>query len=92
MTILLSVIMKIMATRVVNATEFKAKCLAFLDDIEQRGEPITITRRGLPVAVLGPAKMSAWKSPRNRWAGKARIVGDIVNTDTSGLWEVLSQE
>src|SRR5262249_30169360 len=37
-----------------SATEFKAKSLAFLDEIEQRGEPITITRRGLPVAVLGP--------------------------------------
>ena len=75
-----------------SATEFKAKCLAFLDDLEQRGESITITRRGLPVAVLGPAKKSAWKSPKNSWAGKARIVGDIVNADTSGLWEVLRQE
>ncbi len=81
-----------MRTRVVNATEFKAKCLAFLDELEQRGEPITITRRGLPVAVLGPAKKSAWKSPRDSWAGKARIVGDIVNADNSGLWEVLRRE
>jgi prevent-host-death family protein len=78
-----------MRTTVVSATDFKAKCLAFLDEIEQRGEPITITRRGLPVAVLGPAKKSAWKSPKNSWAGRARIVGDIVNADTSGLWEVL---
>ena len=81
-----------MRTRVVSATEFKAKCLAILDEIEQRGEPITITRRGLPVAVLGPAKKSAWKSPKNSWAGKARIVGDIVNADTSGLWEVLRRD
>ena len=81
-----------MKTRVVNATEFKAKCLAFLDDIQQRGEPITITRRGLPVAGLGPSKRRAWKSPRDSWAAKARIVGDIVNTDTSGLWEVLRQK
>ena len=75
-----------------SATEFKAKCLAFLDELEQRGEPITITRRGLPVAVLGPAKKGSWKSPKNSWARKARIVGDIVNADTSGLWEVLRQE
>jgi prevent-host-death family protein len=81
-----------MKTRVVSATEFKAKCLAFLLEIEQRAEPITITRRGVPVAVLGPLKKSAWKSSKNSWAGKARIVGDIVNADTSDLWEVLRQE
>jgi hypothetical protein len=44
------------------------------------------------VAILGPVKKSAWKSPRDSWAGKARIVGDIMNADTSGLWEVLRQK
>lgn len=81
-----------MKNRVVSATEFKAKCLACLDEIEQRGGPITITRRGRPVAVLGPANTSSWKSPRNSWAGKARIVGDIASTDTSGLWEVIRRK
>ena len=80
-----------MNTQIVSATEFKAKCLALLDEIEQRGGPITITRRGLPVAVLGPVKKGAWKSPRNSWAGKAAIAGDIVNTDP-GLWEVTGPE
>ena len=75
-----------------SATEFKAKCLAYLDEIEQHGGPITITRRGRPVAVLGRAKRTAWKSPRNSWAGKVRIVGDIVNADTSSLWEVVSDD
>ena len=79
-----------MKTHTVSATEFKAKCLAYLDEIEQHGGPITITRRGRPVAVLGRAKRTAWKSPRNRWAGKVEIVGDIVNLDTSGLWECVS--
>jgi len=78
-----------MKERVVNATELKAKCLALLNEIEQRGEPITVTRRGRAVAVLTPAKRTAWKSPRNSWAGKARIAGDIVNTDTSGLWDAM---
>jgi len=77
-----------MKDRVVSATEFKAKCLSILDEIEQHGGPITITRRGKPVAVLGPAKKKAWKSPANKLAGKARIVGDIVNADTSALWEI----
>ncbi len=79
-----------MKTHTVSATEFKAKCLAYLDEIEQHGGPITITRRGRPVAVLGRAKRTAWKSPCNSWAGKVEIVGDIVNLDTSGLWECVS--
>lgn len=73
--------------RVVSATEFKAKCHSLLDEIEQSGVAITVTRRGRPVAVLGPAPKAAWKSPRNSWAGRAEIVGDIVNTDMSDLWE-----
>ena len=77
-----------MKERVLSASEFKAKCLACLGEIEKFGEPITITRRGRPVAVLGPAKRTVLKSPRNSLAQKGKIVGDIVNTDTSGLWEV----
>jgi len=73
--------------RVLSASEFKAKCLACLGEIEQHGEAITITRRGRAVAVLGPVKRSVWKSPRNSWASKGRILGDIVNGDTSILWE-----
>ena len=46
--------------RVVGATEFKAKCLALLDEVEERGETLTITRRGKPIAVLSPAKPKAW--------------------------------
>ena len=67
----MTAIINAMKDRVVSATEFKAKCLAYLDQIEESGGPITITRRGKPVAVLGPVKKKAWKSPANRLAGKA---------------------
>lgn len=77
-----------MKERVLSASEFKAKCLACLGEIERFGEPITITRRGRPVAVLGPAKRSIHKSPRDSWARKGSILGDIVNADTSALWAV----
>ena len=87
-----SAIMRIMQERVLSASEFKAKCLACLDEVEQLGEAITITRRGRPVAVLGPAKHSVRKSPRNSWARKGRILGDIVNPDTAALWDVAGPE
>lgn len=79
-----------MKKRVVNATEFKAKCSAYLDQVEEHGSPITILRRGRPVAVLSPAK-KVWKSPEGMFAGRMEIIGDIVNLDTSDLWEVLKE-
>ena len=75
--------------RVVSATEFKAKYLSLLDDVEQNGAAITVTRRGQPIAVPGPVLKDVSKSAGDSWAGKARIVGDIVNTDMSGLWGVV---
>jgi prevent-host-death family protein len=45
-----------MKTTTVSATEFKAKCLALLDQVDEEGGTITITKRGRPVAVVGPAK------------------------------------
>jgi prevent-host-death family protein len=86
------VILRIMKERVLSASEFKAKCLACLGEIEQFGEPITITRRGRPVAVLSPVKRTILKSPRNSWAHKMQILDDIVNKDTSALWEVVGGE
>jgi prevent-host-death family protein len=73
--------------RVVTATEFKAGCLGILTEMEKSGETITITRRGKPVAVLAPAPKKGWKSPINSWAGRGRIVGDIVYGDPD-IWTV----
>ncbi len=69
----------------ISATDFKAQCLALLDQMENNGEPITITRRGYPVAVLHPAPKDAWTSPADSWQDKAEILGDIVHTDVT--WE-----
>ena len=79
-----------MTKQIVSATEFKAKCLSFLDEMEKHGETLLITRRGKPVATLCPAPADAWQSPRNSWAGKAEILGDIVSSDASA-WDVVSE-
>ncbi len=82
-----------MKNRLVSATEFKAKCLALLDEVDEQGGTITVTKRGRPVATLGPARRKkAWRSPEGVLAGKVKIVGDIVNMDTSHLWECVRGE
>jgi len=40
--------------KAVGAAEFKAKCLNLIEQMAGDGEPITITKRGKPVAVLSP--------------------------------------
>jgi prevent-host-death family protein len=36
--------------RTMAAGEFKAKCLAVLDEVKESGEPVIVTKRGKPVA------------------------------------------
>ena len=81
-----------MKNRVVAATEFKAKCLALLDEIEEHGGTITVTKRGRPVATVSPAKKPAFKSSAGILAGKVKITGDIVHFDTAELWDALRRD
>lgn len=74
---------------VVNATEFKAKCLALLDQVDAEGGTITITKRGRPVAVVGPVRKERWKSPAGMWAGKIKFPDNLESLDTSDLWDCL---
>jgi prevent-host-death family protein len=41
--------------REINASEFKAKCLAILDEVAQTGQPVTILKRGRLIAPLVPS-------------------------------------
>jgi len=43
--------------REIPAGEFKAKCLAIMDELQQRGGVYIITKRGVPVAKLVPARV-----------------------------------
>ena len=78
-----------MKSREISATEFKAKCLALLDEMAEEGGAITITKRGRPVAVLGPPRRNQCKSLKGAWANKLSIRGDIANIDTLALWDVV---
>jgi prevent-host-death family protein len=57
------------------AAEFKAKCLALIDRVRERGEPITITKRGRVVARLVPAG-DADERPWLTLRGQGRWTGD----------------
>jgi prevent-host-death family protein len=42
--------------KTVGAGEFKAKCLALLDEVAETGRPLLVTKRGKPVARLVPVE------------------------------------
>jgi prevent-host-death family protein len=57
------------------AADFKARCLAVLDRVHERGESVTITKRGRVVAKVVPAGETD-ERPWMRLAGTARWHGD----------------
>jgi prevent-host-death family protein len=65
--------------RSVKASEFKAKCLQLMDQGNESGEPLLVTKRGRPVAEIRPAATRSGKSLFGLHAGQARILGDIIS-------------
>lgn len=49
--------------RTMPAGEFKAKCLAVMDEVQASGEPVIVTKRGRPVARLVPLEQEPKESP-----------------------------
>ena len=64
--------------RSIKASEFKAKCLGVLDEVDRTGEPVTITKRGRPVARLVSAVSSQGRHPQDTLSGTVRVLGDII--------------
>lgn len=45
-----------MNSKTVGAAEFKANCLNLIDKMADDGEPIVVTKRGTPVALVSPIR------------------------------------
>jgi len=43
----------------IKASEFKARCLALIDEVAATGQPLTVTKRGRPLARLVPVEEPA---------------------------------
>jgi prevent-host-death family protein len=69
------------------AAQFKAQCLAVMDQVSQSGRPVVITKHGKPVVKLVPAN-DGEDEIFGALAGIARIKGDIENTVPASDWGV----
>jgi prevent-host-death family protein len=60
-----------------KAAEFKARCLEVMDEVAATGTPVTVTKRGKPVATLVPVVRTP-KTLRGFLKGRVKARGDIV--------------
>jgi prevent-host-death family protein len=51
-----------MPAKIIGAAKFKAECLRVIDQMHKDHEPVTITKRGRPVAMLTPVETRAPQS------------------------------
>jgi prevent-host-death family protein len=87
MTIVMTMVAEVVMSRMIKASEFKAKCLAIMDEVERTGEGVVITKNGKPVAELVPHRASR---PNALGLLKDRlfITGDIISP-IDVEWEAL---
>ena len=68
-------------SREISAGEFKARCLAIMDDVRDRGGEYVITKRGAPVAKLVP-----FRQTRRRLLGSMK--GTVTTLGVSNPWVI----
>lgn len=64
--------------RTIAAGKFKAQCLALLDEVKTKREPVLVTKHGDPWAKLVPLDAEDDPLAVFRFPGKIEIVGDIM--------------
>ena len=75
-----------MTERRLGVSDFKARCLGLLDELDSKGEVLVITKHGRPIAKVTPISKTK-KSTRDRWKGIAKTKGNIVHVNEAKLWE-----
>jgi prevent-host-death family protein len=65
-----------MTMKEIGAAAFKARCLTLLEDVRSTRQPLTITKRGKPMARLVPVD-DGKDDFIGHLAGVFKIVGDI---------------
>ena len=80
-----------MAIEEVSISEFKAKCLALLEQVRKTQKPLRITRHGKPVAdVVPPSPVLDHTAWIGSMKGKMEILGDIISpASDEDEWEAL---
>jgi len=72
-------IWQIEMSKIMKASEFKAKCLGVIDEVVETGKPVVVTKNGEPLVDLIPHKPAKKMKARGIWKSKIVITGDIIS-------------
>jgi len=68
--------------REISVSEFKAKCLSLLEEVNKTKTPLRVVKRGKPLAEVMPPSPDESQS-RENWVGSlsdsTRVLGDIIS-------------
>lgn len=71
----------------IAVSEFKARCIAILKEVQRRREGVVVTLRGRPMAIVQPAPRPG-KKRLGALKGSMKIRRDLVRTTSSADWEM----
>lgn len=74
--------------KTVLVSEFKAKCIALLKNVQKTKEPIVVTLRGEPIARVEPILKPKKRVQLGALKGWMEIKGDIIHSDMEKDWLV----
>jgi prevent-host-death family protein len=69
-------------------SEFKAKCIGVLKEVQRTGEPVVVTLRGKPMARVEPLKARRPGKRLGILKGTIEAHRDLVQVDTVADWEM----
>ena len=75
--------------RTMLVSEFKAKCIATLKEVQRTRQPLLITLRGEPLAAVQPVRVRPAGKRLGALKGRMLIRRDLVRIDTTRDWEML---
>ncbi len=76
--------------RTIGAGEFKAKCLKLIDEVNETGDTLVITKHGRPVAQLAPLPDKPRRSPIGCMEGAITYMGDVISP-IDVEWEAMKE-
>jgi prevent-host-death family protein len=78
--------------KTMQVSEFKARCLAALKEVQQTRQPLLVTLRGKPLAIVQPTEARQPGKRLGRLKGRMTIRRDLVRVDSARDWEMRRED
>jgi len=77
------------AMKTMLVSEFKAKCIAALKEVQRTREPMLITLRGTPLVIVQPIDSPGRGKRLGALKGRMTLRKNLVKVDTTRDWDML---